>query len=286
MPWDINGKTVLVTGGNSGIGLATAIALAEAGANVTITARTVAKAANAADKIEKATEQRPTTGIVDLADLSSVRDFASAFIADHERLDVLINNAGAIFGSRRETVDGFEMTFGTNHLGPFLLTDLLTPLLVASAPSRVINVASSGHTFAEDGIDFDDLQWDRRQFDQRKAYGQSKLANILHARELNQRLKDDGVTAYSVHPGVVRTSLGAGGDSWLVGIGMKLIGWRLRSPHEGAATTVWAATDPAIVEMAGEYFADCAPSKSTRHAKDDAQAEALWDISTQLVASA
>ncbi|MCB1246248.1 MAG: short-chain dehydrogenase, partial [Acidimicrobiia bacterium] len=181
------------------------------------------------------------------------------------------------------TVDGYEMTIATNHLGPFLLTELLMPALTTHAPSRVINVASSGHVYAEDGIRLDDLQFERKKFSQREVYGHSKLANILHVRELDRRYADRGVTAYAVHPGVVRTQFGAGGDSWIIGFGMKLIGWRFRSPEEGAETSVWAATEPGIESMSGGYFADSAPSKSTRHAKDDEAAQALWDLSEALV---
>jgi len=284
MTWDIDGKTALITGGNSGIGNATAIGLAEAGANVVITARSEAKGAVAVDEIEARTGADAELMLLDLADLSAVRSFASDFADRHDELSVLVNNAGGIFGSRRTTTDSFEMTIGTNHLGPFLLTELLTPLLVKSAPSRIINVASAAHTFVDDGIRLDDLQWTERKYSQKVAYGESKLANILHVRELNRRLSEHDVTAYAVHPGVVKTQFGSGGDSWIVGLGVKLFGWRFRSPAEGAETSVWAATDPEIVDHAGGYFADCAPSKSTRHAKDDEAARALWDLSAKLVA--
>lgn len=285
MTWSVANRTVLVTGGNSGIGKATATALADHSAKVVITVRDRAKGEKAAADIEQATGRSVEVRLLDLADLASVRRFASDFIADHQDLAVLVNNAGGIFGRRQTTVDGFERTFGTNHLGAFLLTNLLTDLLVESSPSRIVNIASSGHAFAKDGIVFDDLMFDHRRFDQRTAYGQSKLANILHVRELNRRLSPSGVTAYAVHPGVVATQFGRG-DSLLVSIGMRLAGRRFRSPEEGAETAVFAAVDPGIVEHGGEYFEDCAPTRSSRHAKDDDQAEKLWDVSVDLIAGA
>lgn len=283
MEWNIKGRTVLITGGNSGIGKATAVGLARAGARVTITSRDIDKGRDTATEIKGLTGSSVEAMRLDLADLGSVRAFASEFMDEHADLAVLINNAGGVFGSRGETVDGFETTIGTNHLGPFLLTNLLTDLLIASAPSRIINVASSGHGFAKEGIYADDLNWTTRRYRQKDVYGHSKLANILHVRELNRRLAGKGVTAYAVHPGVVRTSLGTGGDSFIVGIGIRVIGRWLLTAEQGAETSIWAATDPFIVQHAGEYFSDCAPAKSSRHARDDDQALRLWEASDALV---
>lgn len=283
MTWTIKGRTVLITGGNSGLGLATGMALAAEGARVVITARDAAKGESARLQIEKATGVPAEVGILDLADLQSVRRFAAEFTATHDDLAVLINNAGAVIGSRQLTTDGFELTFGANHLGPFLLTNLLTDLLIASAPARIINVGSSGHGYASDGMAFDDLMWENARYRQRDVYGHSKLANILHAREANRRLSDSGVTAYAVHPGLVRTSFGTGGDSFIVGLGIRLAGRWLRTPEEGADSIVWAATDDAIVDEAGNYFADREVARSTRHARDDEQATELWQVSEQIL---
>lgn len=285
MTWTIENRTVLVTGGNSGLGKATATGLAKLGARVVITARDTVRGDKAAAEIEAETGRMIQVMQLDLADLQSVRSFAESFKKTHHDLAVLINNAGGIFGSRATTTDGFERTIGTNHLGPFLLTNLLTGLLVASAPSRIINVASVGHTNAEEGIKFDDLMWEHTRYKQLDVYGHSKLANILHARELNRRLSSQGVTAYSVHPGLVATKLGSGGDSLLGGVLMKLAKRRFRTPEHGAATSVWVATDPHVTEHAGGYFEDSAPTRSTRHAKDDAQAANLWEVSEGLVGS-
>lgn len=283
MTWTINNRTVLITGGNSGIGKATAVGLASAGANVVITSRDLDRGAAAAADIRDSSGREVEVMQLDLANLDAVRSFAGDFLATHDDLAVLVNNAGGVFGSRRQTADGFEMTIGTNHIGPFLLTNLLTDQLVASAPSRIINVASSGHGYAKEGIHADDLNWSERRYNQKDVYGHSKLANILHVRELNRRLSDRDVTAYAVHPGVVRTGFGQGGDSAVIGIGIRIIGRWLLTAEEGAETSIWAATDPDISEHAGGYFADCAPAKSTRHARDDAQALRLWDATEALV---
>ena len=286
MTWTIGGRTVLITGGNSGLGLATSIALAGDGARVVITARDAAKGEAAKLAIENATGAPVEVGILDLADLQSIRRFATEFTATHDDLAVLINNAGAVIGSRQVTKDGFELTFGANHLGPFLLTNLLTDLLIASAPSRIVNVGSSGHGYATDGIAFDDLMWEDTRYKQRDVYGHSKLANILHAREANRRLSDSGVTAYAVHPGLVRTSFGTGGDSFIVGFGIQLVGRWLRTPEEGADSIVWAATDHGIIDEAGSYFADREVARSTRHARDDDQARELWEASERILSNA
>jgi len=284
MTWTIKGRPVLVTGGNSGIGRSIATALATEGAQVTITVRDADKGTEAASSIKEATGADVEFMLLDLADLASVKRFAAAYTSAHNDLAVLVNNAGGIFGRKRTTADGFEMTMGTNHLGPFLLTKLLLPLLEQSAPSRVVNVASSGHAFAKDGIMFEDLMFDDRRYDIRTAYGQSKLANILHARELNRRYAGDGVTAYAVHPGVVSTGFGQG-DAILVSLGMRLFRRRFRTPDEGAETAVFVAIDESVTDNAGGYFEDNAPTRSSRHAKDDEQALRLWEVSELLISS-
>jgi NAD(P)-dependent dehydrogenase (short-subunit alcohol dehydrogenase family) len=286
MTWTLKGRTVLITGGNSGIGMAAAAALASEGADVTITTRGSVKGEAAMAAIAEQTGASVDVGILDLADIESVDRFANEFVRDHDDLAVLINNAGAVIGSRQTTKDGFELTFGANHLGPFLLTNLLTDLLVASAPSRIINVGSSGHGYATNGIEFDDLMWEERRYKQRDVYGHSKLANILHAREANRRLTDSGVTAYAVHPGLVGTAFGTGGDSFIVGLGIRVVGRWLRTPEEGADSVVWAALDPDIISDAGSYFTDREVSRSTRHARDDDQARRLWDASEQILTDA
>lgn len=283
MPWTIDGKRVLVTGANSGIGLATATELARRGADVTITARDRTKGEAAAASIRRDAGRSVELGILDLASLDSVRSFSDRFADDHNRLDILINNAGVMAGTRRETPEGFEWTFGVNHLGPFLLTNLLAPLLVGSAPSRVINVSSEASRGARAGLDFDDLQM-TTGYSPNKAYAASKLANILFTVELDRRLADGGVTARALHPGVIRTSFAKGPEShrWM-GVLMTMVGPFLKRPEEGAATSVLLATAPGEELARSLYWSEGSPKDPVPAATDPRSAERLWSVSEQLV---
>jgi len=281
--WSIREKVVLVTGGNSGIGRATAEELARRGARVTITARDPRKGRLAADEIQRASGAAVEVGDLDLSRLDSVREFAATFSDSHGRLDVLINNAGVITGRRQKTVDGNEWTFGVNHLGPFLLTNLLTDLLVASSPSRIINVSSRVHQSRKNGLDFEDLHM-KRGYSSSKAYAASKLANILFTLELDRRLRDSGVSARALHPGVVATSFGQGaeGPGWIRHL-MPLIKPVIRTPQNGAATSVHlACADPSTL-LDGLYWSDCKPKEPSPAAVDPAAASRLWAMSEELV---
>jgi NAD(P)-dependent dehydrogenase (short-subunit alcohol dehydrogenase family) len=282
--WNLTNRSVIITGATSGIGKAVAMRLATTGARLTITARNQDRARVVAEEITGLTGNTVTILPVDFADLDSVRRAAQTYVDTNEDLAVLINNAGAVVGNRSTTVDGYETTFATNHLGPFLFTDLLLGLLVASAPSRVINTASVAHTYAKEGILFDDLGFDNRRYKFMEVYGHSKLANILHAVELNARYGDDGVTAVAIHPGVVRTGLGSG-TSRIVRLANMVGGRWMRSPEEGADTIVWLATEPGLDISKGIYFENRAVSKSTSHARDASQAQRLWDVSEGLTAA-
>ncbi len=282
MTWSIENKTVLVTGGSSGIGMATAAALAERGANITITSRFADRGGSAANTIAATTGASVDVALLDLANLDSVREFAIRFLERHDQIDVLVNNAGNVFGSRRETVDGYEMTFGTNHLGPFLLTSLLHGSLGNMGPSRIVNVSSVAHAHAKEGILFDDLQWKNHRYKMMDVYGHSKLANILHAHGINDRTGPD-VHAYAVHPGVVGTSFGGRGGSKVVRLATKFGKRWMRTPDEGADTIVWLATEPEIDTSEGIYFSDRKHERSTRFARDDDQAARLWQESETLV---
>ena len=282
MSWNIENQTALVTGGSSGIGMATATALAKRGAKVTITSRDSRRGERAAHTIAAATGKSVDVALLDLADLDSVRDFGTRFGGKNDQIDVLVNNAGGVFGSRRETVDGNEMTFGTNHLGPFLLTSLLDRSLGNAGPSRVINVSSVAHTYAKEGILFDDLGWENHRYRMMDVYGHSKLANILHALGINDRTGHD-VHAYAVHPGVVGTSFGGRGGSTIVRASTKFGKHWMRTPDEGADTIVWLATESGIDVSGGIYFSDRKVEKTTRFAKDAEQAARLWDVSKTLV---
>jgi retinol dehydrogenase-14 len=283
MVWNIEGKEVLITGGNSGIGKASANELARLGASVTITARDPAKGEAAAGEIREATGAEVTVATLDLSRLDSVRAFVQDYERDHDRLDVLINNAGVMAGARRETPDGFEWTLAVNHLGPFLLTNLLTDVLVASAPARIITVSSETHRRVKDGLNFGDLQM-QDGYSPSRAYDSSKLANILFTVELDRRLRDSGIAAKALHPGVVATSFGKGPDSpkWM-GLLMTALKPVLRKPASGARTSVFLATASDQALEAGLYWSDETPKEPAPAATDADAAARLWSISEQLV---
>jgi NAD(P)-dependent dehydrogenase (short-subunit alcohol dehydrogenase family) len=282
---DMQGRTVVVTGGNSGIGFETAAALAAMGARVIVTARNADKgrAAVAAVAQRLGAEAKVQLVVFDLADLSSVRRGASELLEQAPKLDVLVNNAGLVLSQRAETVDGFETTLATNHLGPFLLTNLLLDRILASAPSRIVNVASTAHRTARGGITFDDLQ-SVQHYRTMRVYGQSKLANMLFTIELARRLEGRGVTANSLHPGTVRTGYGADGDvRGLLAFGIKISSPFFLSPARGARTSVYLASSPDVAAVSGEYFVKCKPKEPKPWAKDADAAQRLWQVSEQLV---
>ena len=282
---DMQGKTVVVTGGNSGIGFETATALAGMGARVVVTARNADKgrAAVAAVTHRLGGEAQVQLVVFDLADLSSVRRGAAEILEQAPRIDVLVNNAGLVLSERSETVDGFEATFATNHLGPFLLTNLLLDRIRASSPARIVNVASTAHSAARKGIPFDDLQSEKKYATMR-IYGQSKLANILFTQELARRLDGTGVTANSLHPGTVRTGYGGDGDArGLLAFGIKISSPFFLSPAKGARTSVYLASDPAVAGVSGEYFVKCKARQPKPWARDPEAARRLWEVSEELV---
>ncbi len=282
MAWDTAHPRVLITGGTSGIGRATATELARRGAEVTITARDEAKGRASAAAIQAETGVEVQVGLMDLSRLDSVRDFAADYSRTHDGLDVLVNNAGAMTGARLETPDGLEWTFAVNHLGPFLLTRLLTDLLVAGAPSRVISVSSEVHRSAKQGLDLTDLQM-TRGWSSRKAYAASKLATVLMTVELDQRLAGQGVTARAVHPGVVATGFGSGPEGRrLMRVMMTVLGPLLKKPTDGAAALVLLATAPDDVVGQSLYWSETSPAQPSRAAQDPQAAAELWQISEAL----
>jgi len=282
---DMQGKTVVVTGGNSGIGYETAAALAAMGARVVLTARNADKGRSAVASITQRLggDAQVQLVVFDLADLSSVRRGAAEILEQAPRLDVLVNNAGLVLSQRIETADGLEATLATNHLGPFLLTNLLLDRIRSSSPARIVNVASTAHSAARKGMPFDDLQSEKRYATMR-VYGQSKLANILFTRELAHRLAGTGVTANSLHPGTVRTGYGADGDArGLLAFGIKISSPFFLSPAKGARTSIFLASAPEVAEVSGEYFVKCKPKQPKRWARDDDAARRLWQVSEELV---
>ncbi|HYA69713.1 MAG TPA: SDR family oxidoreductase [Acidimicrobiales bacterium] len=281
---DMTGKTVVITGANSGIGRQTALALARTGARVVITARDQAKGMEALSSLrDGAASDRVDLAVFDLGDLASVRSGAEQLLGMTDQIDVLVNNAGVVLSQRRVTPDGYEATFAINHLGPFLLTALLLDRIKASAPARIVNVASTAHTGARHGLDFDDLQSTRR-YRGMQAYARSKLANIYFTTELARRLSGTGVTANCLHPGTVATGYGHDGDATgALALGLKIGSPFFITPEKGARTSVYLASAEDVRVVTGKYFVKCKPRQPSKAARDDAAARRLWQVSEELV---
>jgi retinol dehydrogenase 12 len=277
----MKGKTVLVTGANQGIGKATAIALAQQGADVVILSRNPEKGRAALDDVQAASRGGKAELLVaDFASLADVRRAAAEFRAKHKRLDVLVNNAGLIVPERHLTIDGLEETFAVNHLAPFLLTTELLDLLKASAPARIVNVSSEAHRGAK--MHWEDLQFANTRYKSFRAYGQSKLANVLFTYELARRLQGTGVTANALHPGVVASGFGQtypGYLSFLVKVARPF----LLTNEEGARTSVHVASSPEVEGVSGKYFAKCRPVRSNAVSYDEASQRKLWSLSLEMV---
>ncbi|HEY8681523.1 MAG TPA: SDR family oxidoreductase [Candidatus Dormibacteraeota bacterium] len=278
----VGGKQVLLTGATNGIGLAAAVELARRGANLAIVARSREKAEEAVRRIKAATPAANVDVLeADLASQASVRQLAAEALERYPKLDVLVNNAGAINTRKQLTDDGIELTWAVNHLAPFLLTTLLEDRLKASAPSRVITTSSDAHQGAH--IPFDDLNAERSYGLQGfERYGQTKLANILFTLELARRLEGTGVTAYCLHPGLVNTGFNHN-NGFLMGIGMAIVRPFSRTPEKGAETLVWLA-DSADAAPSGAYFHDRKATTPTAAGQDAAAARRLWEISEKQTA--
>jgi NAD(P)-dependent dehydrogenase (short-subunit alcohol dehydrogenase family) len=277
----MQGKVCLVTGGTNGIGKSTALALAKMGANVVIVGRDAAKTTRVVEEIRAASGNQQVESL--LADLSSqqdIRRLAREFNSRYSSLQVLLNNAGAIIFQRRLSVDGIEMTFALNHLAYFLLTNLLLDTLRASAPARIINVASNAHKAGS--IDFDNLQGEGRSA-RMKIYNNSKLANILFTAELAYRLEGTGVTANALHPGLVATGIANSNGKVVAALYGRFMPLIARSPEKGAETPIYLATSPEVEGVTGKYFFDCKVKAPAAHALDMAVARKLWDVSAEMV---
>jgi NAD(P)-dependent dehydrogenase (short-subunit alcohol dehydrogenase family) len=274
------GKTVLVTGGTGGIGLATATGLAHLGASVGIVGRDSSRAAAAADRIRAAGGGEVQVFTGDLSSQREVRAVAEQVLTAYPRLDVLVNNVGGYWATRHTTEDGLERTFAVNHLAPFLLTNLLLDRLTASAPARVVTVSSGAQAMGR--LDFDDLQGARSYRGQR-AYNQSKLANVMFTYELARRLEGTGVTANVLHPGVVRTSFGQEDSGRWMRLMLPLVRPFMKTPEQGAKTSIHCASSPELDGVSGTYFADCRPKASSRASYDVDAAARLWQVSAELV---
>ena len=275
----MGGKTVLITGGTSGIGKASAVALAAMGANVVIVGRNPERGEAALQDIKAQSHSKSVElMLADLSVQSEVRRLAEEFLGRHDRLDVLANNAGLVHSRRTETVDGMETTLAINHLAPFLLTDLLLDRLKQSAPSRVITVSSEAERMGK--IDFDDIQ-STQKYRGFPVYGMTKLANIMFTYELAERLKGTFVTANCLHPGPVSTNFGKnnGGPMALF---FRLGKPFMRSPEQGADTLIWLASSADVDGVSGKYFSDRKEIEAKDIAYDPSARRRLWEISEEL----
>ena len=276
------GRTVLVTGGTGGIGKATAAGLAALGARVGVTGRDLTRSRAAAAEIA-ATSGNPAVDAfaADMSSQTQVRRLAREVLDTYPRLDVLVNNVGGFWASRRVTADGLEHTFALNHLAGFLLTDLLLDRLKASAPARIVTVSSGAHTSGT--MNFDDLQR-ANGYSASRAYNQSKLANVMFTYQLARRLNGSGVTATVLHPGAVRTRFAAEDPSPMWKVFLPLMRLFLKAPAKGAATSIYLASSPQVEGVTGTYFANSKPKTSSTASYDETAAARLWRISADLVA--
>jgi NAD(P)-dependent dehydrogenase (short-subunit alcohol dehydrogenase family) len=292
------GMTAVVTGASSGLGVETSRVLAGAGARVLMLARDATKLEATAQALREANPAAQLdTATVDLADLDSVRASAATILEDYPRIQLLINNAGVMACPLMRTSQGFEMQFGTNHVGHFLFTCLLAPALLAGAPGRVVNLSSSGHRFG--AVNFDDPSYEQRDYDKWQAYGESKTANILFSVGLDARLQGRGVRSLAVHPGAIMTELSRHmqQEDYEMLMSRRPAGEQMtfKLVEQGAATSVWAATSPDLAEQGGIYLEDCHIAQAAgtaeaggangveSYALDASAAERLWQLSEEMV---
>ena len=278
----LKGKTAVITGANTGIGKETAVDLAARGARVIIGCRNLEKGKEAIKEIqERSGNQNVFLEKLDLASLESVRTFADKILKSEPHLDILINNAGVMACPYQKTEDGFEMQFGVNHLGHFLLTLLLLDRLKRSQPSRIINVSSSAHRMGDGKIKFDDINHEK-SYSSWGAYYDSKLANVLFTRELSKRLEGTHVTVNALHPGVVTTELQR--HSILSSPLLYPVRWYVfKTSEQGAQTTIYCAVSEDMEGVSGKYLRDCHIVDPSKASQDDDMAKKLWEVSLKLV---
>ena len=280
----LDGKTVVITGSNTGIGKITAMDLSKRGAKVVMLCRDINKANIAAQEIKAETKGDVTVEKMDLSSLKSVRECVERLNKSLKKIDILINNAGVMMCPLSRTEEGFEMQIGTNHFGHFLLTNLLLPLIKKASPgARIVNVSSLAHKKAK--IYWDDINWETNVYDSVKAYGQSKLANVLFTRELAHRLEGSGVNVYSLHPGVIATELGRHIKDYLgiFSVALYLMRPFIKTPESGAQTTIFCAVDESVKDETGKYYADCKVAPVCPVAvSNDEDPKRLWLLSERL----
>jgi NAD(P)-dependent dehydrogenase (short-subunit alcohol dehydrogenase family) len=283
---DLSGRHAVVTGASGGIGLETARVLALRGGSVTMACRDLEKGSAAQRRVVAESGGRIDRSALrlahlDLASLESVREFARGVLATDRPIHLLINNAGVMLPDRRETRDGFEAHFGVNHLGHFLLTNLLLERIRASAPARIVNVSSDAMHFASLTPELADLNWQKRRFSGWRSYGDSKLMNLMFTNELNRRLEGAGVTAAALHPGMVTTELARDQKPWMRLVGIAMLPFMKTVPR-GAATTLYAAVRADPSQPSASYLADCAPARPAKLAGDRDVEARLWEESERL----
>ena len=274
----LDNKLAIVTGANSGMGMATVEALSDEGAKVIMLCRNEKRGVEAFKKLMEKKDRQIELMLCDLGDYSSIRSFASQVKEKYKRIDILVNNAGFISLDRQETKEGLERQFGINHIGHFLLTTEVLDLM--GEGSRIVVVASGAHKAGK--IHFDDINL-KRGYNVVRAYSQSKLANILFAKELSKRLKDRGITVNCCHPGAVATNMGVSRET---GFGKTITGLLkpfFQTPAEGARTAIFLATDESVKDISGEYFYRCKIAKSSRRSNDPELAKKLYEFSEALV---
>lgn len=276
---DMNGKTAIITGATNGIGKETALGLAQMGAHVALVGRDARKGAAVVAAI-KEQSGNPAVDFLraDLSVQAEVRALADEILARYPRIDVLVNNAGGVFGQRQLTADGIEQTFAFNHLAYFLLTNLLLDRIIGSAPARIVNVSSAAHHMGQ--LKFEDLQG-KKHYSAFLAYGRSKLANLLFTYELARRLAGTGVTVNAAHPGAVATGF-AKGNAGLWGMLFGIFRPLMRTPAEGAQTSIYLASAPEIAHVTGMYFADQRPAHSSPASHDRQAQQRLWQVSAHM----
>jgi NAD(P)-dependent dehydrogenase (short-subunit alcohol dehydrogenase family) len=275
----MKGETIVATGATSGIGEVAVLALAGLGARIVFIARDEARAQATMQKIEaKAPGLGHRMHLADLSSMAETRKVGAVIAESEPRIDVLINNAGALFSHRQVTPEGLELTFALNHMAYFVLTEALREKLIASAPARVVSTSSTAHLSAS--LDFDDLQ-SAKSYSGYKAYGRSKLANILFTRELARRLSGTGVTANCLHPGAVATRFGESSGGWIGAI-LPVLKLFFISPEQGADTIIYLASSPEVANTSGGYFVKRKMIEPSAAAQDDAAAKRLWEASEKL----
>jgi retinol dehydrogenase 14 len=279
-PGEMSGKIVMVTGANAGIGKETALALAKLGARVVCVCRDRGRGEAAVAEIrQRSGNDQVELMLCDLSSQQSIRAFAEEYKRTHDRLHVLVNNAGVVIQNRQVTVDGLEATFALDHLGYFLLAHLLLDVIKASAPARIVNVSSDAHRAGR--IDFDDLQFEKKKYAAFGAYCQAKLANIMFTYDLAERLEGTGVTVNAVHPGPVNTNFGSDSTGFF-NLAMRVFKLFALTPEQGAQTSIYAASSPEVEGLTGKYWSKNKPVKSKAESYDVSIRKRLWELSERM----